>query len=432
MYLTRYLKIFPNPDNPGRLILFSTRRCSVLSVPENTLQRIENSALPEAERETLVRYGIIVPDLEREREEMLTRFDRANERSRRFSAIVVLTLDCNLACGYCFEEGVRGKKEMSGETADLLVDWVEREHLAKGRKASIDFYGGEPLLALDLIRSIATKLKESSEARGLSFEFHLVTNGTLLTRPVALELKGLGLKVAQVTLDGPREVHDRFRPFSSGKGSFDSIVRNVKEVMDIIRVQIGGNFTRESYREFPRLLDHLLDLGIAPEGLDTVQFNQVTGRVGDGAVPDFSSACNCTDEEWLAEAAVFLREELLRRGFHTPKPGPAGCMVELENNIVVSVEGEIYKCPPFVGREGFSVGDLKSGIRKESDVYGPDVWKSEECLDCAWLPLCFGGCRFLKFLQDGRIDGPDCWKDFLEATVEKCVLQDLKYRPNQW
>jgi uncharacterized protein len=317
---------------------------------------------------------------------------------------------------------------MSAETADLLVAIIEREHLAKGRKVSLDFYGGEPLLSVDLIRSISTRLRKYSEYMGLPFEFSLVTNGTLLTRPIALELSELGMKSAKITLDGPRDVHDCSRPFVSGRGSFDIIVNNIREVMDITKVQIGGNFTRENYREFPLLLDYLTSVGITPHKLKSVAFNQVTGRVGSTSLPDYASACNCTDEQWLFEATIFLREEILRRGFPTPKPGQAGCMVEFANDLVVNVDGALYKCPAFVGRKGFSVGDLRSGIIDHGGAYIPDVWKTPECLECAYLPQCFGGCRFLKFLRDGKIDLVDCWKSFLDATLEKCISQDLKYR----
>jgi uncharacterized protein len=429
MRLSRYLKIYPCPGDPDHLILYSTRRASVLRVPAKTLQQIEERTLPDADRETLSRYGILVPGQAAEWEELLNRFSEANRRSKRFTAIVVLNLDCNLACGYCFEEGIRGKRAMSPETADLLVAMIEREHLAKGRKVSLDFYGGEPLLTVELIRSISTRLRQSSEAKGLPFEFSLVTNGTLLTRPLALELAGLGMHGVKITLDGPQEVHDRSRPFVSGKGSFDIIIKNILEVMDVTKVQIGGNFTRSNYQGFPRLLDYFLSIGITPGKLQMVQFNQVTGRADSGVIPDYASTCNCTDEPWLIEATIFLRDEILRRGFPTSKPGPAGCMVEFSNDLVVNVDGAIYKCPAFVGREGFSVGDLKRGIVDNDAAYNPDVWKREECLECAYLPQCFGGCRFLKFLRDWKIDGVDCWKPMLDAILGKCILQDLKYRP---
>jgi uncharacterized protein len=428
MRLSPYLKIYPCLDSPGQFLLYSTRRASVVRVPARTLWQIEEGTLPVADQQTLTRLGILVSDPLAEREEILNRFSEANRLSRRFNAIVVLNLDCNLACPYCFEEGVRGRHYMAADTADSLVAMLERDHLSQGREVSVDFYGGEPLLSLGLIRSIAQRLQASSRGKGLPFSFALVTNGTLLTRPVALELKGLGLKSAKVTLDGPREVHDRSRPFASGRGSsFDLITRNVKEAWDLVPLQIGGNFTRENYREFPRLLDHLLAVGITPEKVTAVTFNQVTGRIGAPAVPDFQSGCNCTDEEWHYEAILYLREETLRRGFPVPKPGPAGCMIEFANDLVVNVDGAIYKCPAFVGREGFAVGDLRRGVVNDGAAYNPDVWKKPECLECPYLPQCFGGCRFLKYVRDGEIDEVDCWKPFLDATLEGCIHQDLAY-----
>jgi uncharacterized protein len=97
-----------------------------------------------------------------------------------------------------------------------------------------------------------------SEKKGLEYTFTLVTNGTLLTGKVAADLAALGLKSVKVTLDGPRESHDASRPFVSGKGSFDSILKNIKDVCDLIKVQVGGNYSRENYQEFPRLLDLLM------------------------------------------------------------------------------------------------------------------------------------------------------------------------------
>jgi uncharacterized protein len=429
MHLSRYLKIYLCPDTPGHVILYATRRAAVVRVPERTLRQIEAGTLPEADQKTLARLGILVPDPVAETEELLNRFAEVNRRSKKFHAIVVLNLDCNLACPYCFEEGVRGLHYMTAETADLLVEMIERDQIAHGREVSLDFYGGEPLMSRDLIRSISRRLQESSRERGLPFSFSLVTNGTLLTRPCAEEMKALGLKNVKVTLDGPREIHDRSRPFASGRGSsYDAIVRNIHQVWDLVDLQLGGNFTQETYREFPRLLDELLAVGITPEKLRLVQFNQVIGRVGGSGIADYASACNCTDEEWLYEATTYLRGEILNRGFHTSKPGPAGCMVEFDNDLVVSIGGTIYRCPAFVGREGFAVGDLRHGVVDDGRVYNRNVWKKPECLECAYLPQCFGGCRFLKYLRDGRIDDVDCWRPFLDATLESCIRQDLAYR----
>jgi uncharacterized protein len=75
-----------------------------------------------------------------------------------------------------------------------------------------------------------------------------------------------------------------------------------------------------------------------------------------------------------------------------------------------------------------AVGDLETGIGNYAVSHNLDVWKKDECLDCAYLPLCFGGCRFLKMLRDGRIDDVDCRKKYLDETLEAFVRQDLRYK----
>jgi uncharacterized protein len=292
----------------------------------------------------------------------------------------------------------------------------------------LSFYGGEPLMSLDLITSISERLKSTSAARKVGYSFNMVTNGTLLTPRTVEKLIPLGLTGAKVTLDGPKENHDRFRPFVSGKGSFDTIVANVKEVCDKIKIQVGGNYTLENYGSFPRLLDFLLEVGLTPERISLVQFVPVVKGGGEFALPEFNDGCASTDEPWLVEASLFLREEILKRGFHTPKVGPSPCMIESVNDMVVNYDGAIFKCPAFLGWKEMAVGDLEMGIREYAVSHNLDVWKKEECLDCAYLPLCFGGCRYLKLVRDGRIDGVDCRKKYLDETLEAFVRQDLKYR----
>jgi uncharacterized protein len=428
MHLSRYLKIYPSPDDPDRLLLYSTKRGGSILVPNSFLAEIADGSISQPDRETLVRLGFLVPDTDAERREMLEAFADVNRLGTKYFAQVVLNLDCNLACTYCYEGGMKGRRYMSVETAGLLADVLERDHIANGKDVALSFYGGEPLMSLDLITSISERLKSNSAACKVGYSFNLVTNGTLLTPRTVEKLIPLGLTGAKVTLDGPKENHDRFRPFVSGKGSFDAIVANVKEVSDKIKIQVGGNYTLENYREFPRLLDFLLEEGLTPERISLVQFVPVVKGGGEFALPEFNDGCASTDEPWLVEASLFLREEILKRGFHTPKVGPSPCMIESVNDIVVNYDGVIFKCPAFLGWKEMAVGDLQTGIKEYAVSHNLDVWKKEECLDCAYLPLCFGGCRYLKLLRDGRIDDVDCRKKYLDETLEAFVRQDLKYR----
>jgi uncharacterized protein len=431
MRLSRYLKIWPSSDDPDRLLLYSTKRGGAILVSRSLLPAIENGSITSSDRETLARLGFLVPDTAKERLEMLDALVDVNRRNSKFTAQLVLNLDCNLACVYCYEGGIKGRHYMSLATAGLLVEFLENDQNARGKGIELVFYGGEPLMSMDLITALSVRLQILTASRKVGYSFNLVTNGTLLTRQIVEKLIPLGLKGAKVTLDGPRENHDRFRPFISGKGSFDTIVGNVKATCDLIKIQVGGNYSRENFHSFPCLLDFLLDEGLTPERISHVQFVPVVRIGGDFPLPEFNEGCDSVDEPWLVEASLFLREEILKRGFYTPRVKPSACMIESDYNIVVNYDGTIFKCPAFLGWKEMAIGDLTTGIREFAVSHNLEVWKKEECLDCEYLPLCFGGCRYLKLLREGRIDDVECRKGYLDATLEAFVRQDLNHRPRK-
>lgn len=427
MPLSTYLKIYPCLDQPGMNLVYSTLRSSAVLLPDDLLEAARNDTLSAEDRETLTRIGILTPDRIAEREQLRTIFDvpRANTP---FNAVVVLNLDCNLACSYCYEDSFRGKHYMSAETAGLLVDTLRRDRIGRGQPVRLTFYGGEPLLSLDLIRSISLPLQTAAGEQGVGFSFSLVTNGTLLNRACAEELVALGLSGAKITIDGPAELHNRSRPYVTGRGSYDAIVRNILDIYDIVPLQLGGNYTRENYRDFPRMLDDLLERGIDPTRVNTVTFAPVVPKSGERVVTDFNTGCACSYEPWLMEAGVWLREETLKRGFSAPKPKLAACMVELENELVINYEGSLYKCPAFMAYPELRVGSLAEGIGDYRESHNMDLWKTDQCLECAYLPLCFGGCRMVTLLHNGTIDEVDCRRKYYDTVLEDVVRQDLAYQ----
>ncbi len=527
MILSKYCKIYPYKDPPGSLLLFSTKKASTIVIPKSMLKdiKISNSSaspladsnppfpplskggeggfleenLSDEEKNTLIELGFLVNDAEEEKKEMLHFMDEINSINNIFRAYVVMNLDCNLACKYCFEGTRKGKHYMTKETADEFVDFINSKiplsppfpkgdlrdnaatinrnifptlsegdfpeetrnitkvsdslylskkpfspTLAKGNKIDFPtltkggeggfldeiklvFYGGEPLLSIDLIIYISERLKSLAETKGIKYSFSFITNGTLLTRNTVEKLKPLGLKDASVTLDGPRHIHDQYRPFKTGKGSFDVIVRNLKDVCEMMDVQIGGNYTRENYPEFPGLLDFLKDNGLTPDKVSDARFDFVTNESEGIAPPDFHEGVMSLNEPWLFHANLFLREEILKRGYRVDRITPVSCMMEYKDRMIVNYDGSIYKCPGMIGREVFKVGDIRTGIKDYSISHNLDNWKNEECLNCAYLPLCFGGCRYMKLVRDGNMDGIDCKRPYFDATLETLVKQDIKY-----
>jgi uncharacterized protein len=427
MPLSRYCKIYRLPDDPEKVTLFSTVTMAAVEVTPAVLEDIEKDRMSKQEKKTLTELGFLVKSYAAESRDLLGYVDELNAKNGTFTAVVVLNLDCNLGCTYCYEGRRKGKHYMSAETAGDFVDFIKSGVLRNKGEVNLVFYGGEPLLSVDTIVRISKDVRTIAEKRGMAFSFTLTTNGTLLTPQIVKKLKPLGLRSASITLDGPQKVHDSFRPFKSGTGSFDTIVRNIKNVCSLIKVHIGGNYTRDRFREFPLLLDYLLKSGLGPDKIGSVEFSPVFQESKKFALPDFHDGCSSVTEPWLRDASLYLREEILRRGFSTQKIVPSVCAVEQRDNFVVNYDGALYKCPGLVDRKRYCAGSLKTGIRDYRKTHQVGKWKNEKCLACAYLPLCFGGCGYMKLLQNGTMRGINCRKEYFDKTLAQFVSQDLRY-----
>jgi len=427
MDLSRYLKILP-ARNPRNVILYSTKNAAIVELPKKIADKLPNVDLSEEDGKTLRQAGFLVKDAEKEKRQFLTYIDELNSLNNSLSIKLVLNLDCNLACRYCFEGKRKGSHYMTKKTADDFIVFVKKTIRRRKdiKEILITYYGGEPLLSRELIIAISERLKSFADNKGLRLKLFFTTNGTLITKETVKRLKPLGLKEALVTLDGPSDIHNFFRPFKTGRGSFDAIVKNIKDVGSRVKIALNGNFVKENYRRFPALLDYLEDEGIDISRMASVQFSPIVAESEDIG-PGFHEGCASISEPWFPGASVWLREEILKRKGRQSRTAPGLCMMEYENNLLVNYDGGICKCPGLIGRKEYVIGDIWSGTEDYRVSHNLDNWKNDECLGCVYLPLCFGGCRYMKFVRDGNMDGVDCRKEFFDAVLETLVKQDIKY-----
>jgi len=428
MQPSNYYKAFSFTDKRDALLLYSTRYCSKIIVEKETWKAAEMNLLSAENRSVLQRLGLLVDERDEEKKSVSCVFEELNKKSTSVDILVVLNLDCNFACKYCYEGDMKGRIYMSEGTAAALIDFIRNRLDPKKKALHLDFYGGEPLLSINLIRDISLQVSRLIKGINGSYSFGLVTNGSLFKQKTAEELVGLGLKSVKITLDGPSHVHNKNRPFKSGAASFETIISNIKDTCDLVRIAIGGAYEHDNYSEFPQLLDVLINEGLTPDRIAQVKFDPVMKRSDRVLAPmELNEGCMSMDEPWIMEASLFLREEILKRGYKTPGIRPSFCSVENRNSFVVNHDGVLYKCPGFIGMEGFEAGDLEKGPADYSLSYRTGIWKNKECLECEYLPLCFGGCRFVKFIRDGKIDSPDCQRKYFDTCLETLVKQDIKY-----
>lgn len=428
MQPSKYLKIYQFEEKPGYHLLYSTKRASKALIKKEIYDSILNNRLSPENEKTLSGLGMIVFDIEEEKREVLGLLNKFNTKNRWLNISVILNLDCNFDCVYCYEGEMKGKLYMEDETAGRLVDFVKDEFVKGKKSVNIDFYGGEPLLSTGLIRSISTEIKSFVEPRGGKYTFTLVTNGSLFKRSIAEALIPLGLTGVKITIDGPSELHNKTRSFKSGAGSFDTIIENIKQTADLVKIGIGGNFQKGNYNEFPLLMDYLDNEGLTPDRIHELKFDAVMNRPEGEAVPaDYIDGFMSVNEPWVIKAGPLLREKVLERGYRVPKITPSPCQVEINDAYVINYDGRIYKCPVFIGKKGYEIGTLNDGINDYTKKYNLGNWKNEECIECAYLPICFGGCRYMTYVRDGNINGLDCKKPYLDAVLETLIKQDVKF-----
>ncbi len=429
MLFTPYLTIHRHHTIPDQLLLFSTKTGALVLLPEEDYTALQNGETENDYIDQLTEMGFLIADLEAEHQQVAQYMEDINLHNPNFTVAIILGMECNFACSYCFEGKQKGKKAMDDQTADQLIAFIKDRFRPGKKKLLLQIYGGEPLLYTKRILYLAERLKPFVEEMGAEFCFDLVSNGSLLTEKVVDELNGWGLDGVKVTIDGPPDNHNHFRPFISGTESFDIIVRNLSKVCSKTKIRLGGNFTNETYQGFATVLDLLSWEGIGPNEVELVNFNIVM-RVNDKITSnEFVGGCATINEPWLRDASLHVRQEVLKRGYPIAELGPEPCAVEIDDAYTVHYDGSLYKCVTWVGHEQYKIGDIWQGItEKYQEPHFINHWLEEEkCQKCNYLPLCFGGCRYMAYQRDGHMGEVDCRKPFLDATLESMLLQDLRY-----
>ncbi len=434
MELSRYTLFIDDFPQEGQSLLFHTRTQAQLLVDRRLRELLRGlpAAAADAGAEgkealaALARMGIVVADAAADRR-LLEEWLRELAGSHgHLQATVLTTYDCNFACTYCLEEGVKQALRMDGRTAAAVVRYLEgRIAQERPRELTLLFYGGEPLLNMEALRAVARGVGAACAERGVRFHGGVITNGALLSPRVVEELLSLRITTAKVTLDGTREAHDRKRPFRSGRGSYAAIVENLLHAAGRMTLDVGGNFDEENLASLHDLLEELERLGLK-EKIRRVDFKPILPSVADRRHCAPSADAGCVfSEPRVASALLELREAVLRRGFSTlPGLGANRCsMAAGDGSVIIDPAGRTFLCPAFVGIERFCTGDIHDGVAAAVPL---ELWR--RCLDCPYAPLCGDGCLYAAWSRYGDHTRLNCQREFLETMVREGLKLAYRYR----
>jgi uncharacterized protein len=338
---------------------------------------------------------------------------------------------CNLSCTYCYLGAMSGsqtgagrrRENAAGETmaedvAFRAIDLLIRESFGEP-EISMVFFGGEPLLATDMLRPVVRYARERATEVGRKIRFHMTTNGTLLTPGTARLLAELGIDV-MVSMDGCEEDHDANRRFRNGKGSYAHIVRNLMELPPGFGVGVRATVT-ESSRPLTELVAHLAGLGFSTVHLAPVSGTSMSREFAERLCSEFE-ALAITERDALlrgSRPSVSSFTEpmaLLARGSRRDSPCGAGARY-----LSVATDGTLYLCHRFAGDDRFAVGHVAAGIDRGAitSLLKRLRAASSACLDCWARDLCGGPCHHDLETMPGESVGHDA----VRCSVRRRIIE---------
>ena len=323
---------------------------------------------------------------------------------------------CNLNCSYCFASQGKYHGEravMSFEVGKRALDFLI-EHSGTRRNLEVDFFGGEPLMNFQVVKDLVAYARSIEKEKGKNFRFTLTTNGVLVDDDV-IEWANQECSNVVLSLDGRKEVHDRFRVDYAGHGSWEKIVPKFQRFVEARGGKdyyMRGTFTHHN-PDFLKDIQQMLDLGFTELSMEPV-----VCAAGD------PSALTEEDLPIVMEQYEKLAELMLERD-KAGKPftfyhymidltgGPciykriSGCGSGTEY-MAVTPWGDLYPCHQFVGEERFKLGNIWDGVTN-TEVQGEfaacNVYAHAECRDC-WARLyCSGGCAANAYHATGSVTG---------------------------
>lgn len=341
-------------------------------------------------------------------------------KSGHLGFILLSTLGCNLNCTYCYEKELVDKRAVLHEnTIDKVRNYLLYQvEQYKPRKVTIVYSGGEPLLNKKAVLQSSGVLHETFADQGIEFHFSIVTNGTVrLSEADFAKLKRNGLELLQVSLDGPRNIHNSRR-----LASFDVYSRVIQFIRDgaaqEVPVVIRVNIDRENVGGLEQLFKEIGELD--------KQKVAISYYLTEEPVCERQKCETGSSFEYDHETMKSATRQAEQYGFSVLRNNSlkSHCMCNVPFNTVIDPTGKLYKCGGMIGVEKEYLGDIErpEAADMEAKRYIENRIK-EECRHCKLLPMCMGGCNYTRY---GEEECSEAYKSYILGKVRSRLTQILE------
>jgi uncharacterized protein len=352
--------------------------------------------------------------------------------------VMNVTNQCNLACTYCYEYGEdkivdteHGKqsKFMSESTARASVEFLLNE---SGRVAHLTFFGGETLLNFPVLKSTVAYARQRAADVGKEIDFSLTTNATLL-QPEIIDFLAENDIGVTISMDGPRELQNKFRVFHNGAGSYDVVAPKIKELLRKHRSRpIGARVTLTSQTiDVTRIYRHLTEeFGFWEVGFAPVTTSpNLEYAIGDQGFDRMLGQFRELASEFLEHVAVNKHHgfsnvkdtlEEIHKGVSKAYPCGAGLGL-----MGVSTDGDVAVCHRFAGSDSHKLGTVRDGIDRQVQtefLQHHHIADKTDCHTCWARPLCAGGCYHEAHVRYGTTRRPNLhYCEWIRGWTDTCL-----------
>ena len=401
----------------GSMILLNTASEAVLILDQDEADAFES--LPEhIERsseliDSLVSLGVLVRADEDERfkfKVFRNRYAYADDEC--VNVTIYPTQDCNARCFYCFEGGEE-RITMSEDTADEVVEYL-RNAISEEDEVIFRWFGGEPLMAADVIDRILCGIDDAFEGK-LTYHSIIITDASYIDDRMIEKFVGRWhVRKVQTTLDGYREEHNRRKAYAlNPHGSYDQVIRTIGKLLDAgIFTICRFNLDKNNIDDFPKVLDDL------EQYMSDSRFYVHATTIRSNSSCDFTSTKDNilpSDYPWFYKKVL---GELISRGFYKdpinvlPLRARNICLACSSSSYVINSEGRFYRCLQHSLGDDEATGSIYEGMRLNA-AYAKWFNMTDNlptgCESCIWLPCCQGGCKHYR--MQGRPDALPCLRE---------------------
>lgn len=396
-------------ETTSEVLLYHTLRTTLISLPSTLFHKIfSQSDINEDDEivKKLYELGFLV-DNDFSESSIIEKLREADAAEDTQTVTIFSTNDCNARCYYCFEDGIQ-KNEMTRDTAEQIIKFICSYFPHK--KLQIQWFGGEPLMAMDIICFIT----EGLHRHGYQLSTHITTNGSYITQDVINFFKRKYESVSfQITIDeiGMKYANIKRYVDIPKEKAYDHVINACKLVLENeLYLSIRINFLPQKFEDAKLIYSHLY------QTFENIKTGFLRIYMSPITLSEDCSSCSSNE----VSSTLFL--ELLRfqyehntgrftsieervqllQSFYL-KPKSSFCGATRRYNLVITAEGKIYKCHRFVKYKGdkYVVGDIWRGVDKDKEAYKDfsDIRiKDAQCKNCRALPICQEGCLAVRKL----------------------------------